>query len=145
MNPWKVILATVVIFTAGLITGSLGTRQLTRTTDQAKPTTLENPIQHWMLRDEYVRLLSQQVGLTAEQKEQTLKIVHESQQRVQLLTSLIEPEMREELKNTREKIRAIMTPEQKVRYEEFLKKRRPGRPEHKPGKPPSETNTPNQT
>jgi Spy/CpxP family protein refolding chaperone len=144
VSPWKVILATLVIFTAGLFTGALGIRHFTP--PEPKPAfkpTPDNPFLPWMVREQFVQFLAENINLTPEQKDKVLKIVHESQQRTRILTSLVEPEMREELRATRESIREVLTPEQREKYEEILKRRlkqrdmpRPngGRPGPRPGR-----------
>jgi hypothetical protein len=76
-----------------------------------------------MLRDQFVKYLGNQMDLSPDQRDKITAIVHESQQRTQILTGLIEPEMREELKNTREAIRQVLTPAQRQQYDEILKKR----------------------
>jgi Spy/CpxP family protein refolding chaperone len=122
VSPWKVILATLVIFTAGLFTGAVGVRQFATPPARFRPGP-DNPFQPWMLREQFVKYLDSQMNLTPEQREKIGSIVHESQQRTQILTGLIEPEMREELKNTRQAIREVLTPEQRGQYDEILKKR----------------------
>jgi Spy/CpxP family protein refolding chaperone len=121
--PWKAILATLVIFTAGLFTGAVGGRLLTPPPKPAFRPTPDNPFLPWMVREQFVQFLADKIELTPEQKEKILKIVHESQQRTQILTTLIEPEMREELRTTRESIREALTPAQQEKYDEILKKR----------------------
>jgi Spy/CpxP family protein refolding chaperone len=124
VSAWKVILATLVIFTAGLFTGALGIRHFAP--PEPKPpfkATPDNPFLPWMVREQFVQFLAENINLTPDQKEKVLKIVHESQQRTRILTSLIEPEMREELRATRESIREVLTPEQREKYEEILKRR----------------------
>jgi hypothetical protein len=142
VSPWKVILATLVIFTAGLITGGVGVRQL------SSPPLIRpagGPVfGHWMLREEFIRQMAQQMNLTFQQQENISRIVRESQERSQILAKLIEPEMREELRQTREAIRAELGPRQRLQFDEFLRRRqqrrfdmppplRPG-----PGRPPPE-------
>ena len=127
MIPWKAILATLVIFTAGLFTGAVGGRLLTPPPKPPFRPTPDTPFLPWMVREQFVQFLADKIELTPEQKEKVLKIVHESQQRTQILTTLIEPEMREELRTTRESIREVLTPAQREKYDEILKKRlKPG-------------------
>jgi hypothetical protein len=76
-----------------------------------------------MLREQFVKYLASQIELSPDQREKITAIVHDSQQRTRILTELIEPEMREELKNTRESIRQVLNPEQRQQYDEILKKR----------------------
>ena len=121
MSPWKVILATLVIFVAGLFTGAVGVRHFIGPQRGFRPTP-EAPFLPRMLREEFVRTLSSEMDLDPDQREKVQKIVRESQQRTQILTQLIEPEMREELRATREAIRDVLKPEQRERYDEFLRR-----------------------
>lgn len=83
----------------------------------------DNPFQPWMLREQFVKHLASQMELTPEQTRKITAIVQDSQQRTEILTGLIEPEMREELRNVRQAIREVLTPAQRERYEEILRKR----------------------
>jgi hypothetical protein len=122
VSPWKVILATLVIFIAGLITGAVMVKQFgpspgTRTLSQSGPV-LPGP-----LREEFVRRMAIELKLTPEQKDKILSIVHESQERTKLLYSLIGEDVRDEMRQTREAIREQLTPDQSRRFEEMMRLR----------------------
>ncbi len=118
MSPWKVILATIVIFTAGLVAGGVGVRQFVKPARPKEPT-----LQPRWLREEYVRYMAMELKLTPEQRKNVLKAVHESQERIHILIDLIGPEMEEELRMARESIRAQLTPAQANQFDELVKKR----------------------
>ena len=131
MSLWKVILATLVIYTAGLFTGAIAVRL---TTDWAKPTRSPRPSlgqlpPPYVMREEFVRRLAEEVRLSPHQKERILKAVRESQERFQELYALIGPEVSEEMQYVREAIRAELTPEQEHRYDEFMRKLQRRKPE----------------
>jgi hypothetical protein len=131
VSNWKVILATLVIYAAGLVSGGFAVRLL-------QPAKFQPPTPG-LLREEFVRRMAAEVRLSPEQQQRVLKAVHESQERVKELYSLIGPEMTEEMQFVREAIRAELTPEQEKRYDEFMRKHQrrmseKGRPEH--GRPP---------
>lgn len=98
------------------------------------------------LRNEYLGFLNRELHLTPEQRQTISSAVHQSQERVSIMYELIAPDVREELRLTREEIRSHLNPEQRRRFEELPKKfprrpdererlapdRRPGRPEFRP-------------
>ena len=114
MSTWKVILATLVIYTAGLFSGGLAIRWL-------QPARFE-PVTPALLREEFVRRMATEVKLTPEQRQRILKSVRESQDRVKELYNLISPEMTEEMQVIRETIRSELTPEQGKLFAAFMQK-----------------------
>ncbi len=119
MSTWKVILATVVIFSAGVFTGGLLVKQT------SKPEPVPSPE---FGRIQMLRRLSRLLSLTAEQNEQLDTIMRESQERTKVFWELLEPELRGEFRKTREEIREVLTPGQRKQFDELLKQRqrRPG-------------------
>ena len=120
MNTWKVILATLVIFVAGLVTGGMAVKRLTaRVNAEARrpPPILPRP-----LRAEFVQRLERELDLSPEQHTKILDIVQESQERVRLLYDKIGPDLGEEMRTTREQIRAQLTPEQQRKFEQLQRR-----------------------
>jgi hypothetical protein len=126
VNPWKVILATLVIFVAGLITGGVAVKKLTlRPPPRAAwPAREMNAALPAWVREDFVRRMALELNLTSQQTERITKTVRESQERIRELYSLIGPEMREELDYVRESIRAELTPEQAGRFDEIRERQR---------------------
>ena len=150
MNAWKVVCATLVIFVAGIVTGATlvrfaqGPRQWRA---QQRPTVehraqpgfgnpgtpnvpsnprppnagAPNPA-GGLLSREFIQVLERQLRLTADQRERVDKIMVEGQERVRELRSRIDPELRRELQQTREQIRAVLTPEQREQFEQMMKR-----------------------
>ena len=155
MNTWKVILATLVIFVAGVVTGGLLVsyadraqqknrrflpRDNVRLPANANPSAfgsprdpresprLPNPLQNRMPRGvsmEFLQKLDSEVRLTAEQHERIEKIIAAGQLRNKELWERVAPEMRREIAETQKRIREELTPEQRVRFEELMKQSRP--------------------
>jgi Spy/CpxP family protein refolding chaperone len=125
---WKVILATVVIFAAGLLTGAFITRSELPAQPQKPqveaPIEPPNPI---IVQERFLNRMKDELKLTSEQTNRLEKIFAESRARMKILTDLIEPEWRGELKDVRDKIRAELQPEQQKKFEEMLK--HPHRPD----------------
>jgi Spy/CpxP family protein refolding chaperone len=124
VNTWKVIFATVVIFGAGVVTGGLLVKYSVQTPPR-KPYGPANravaPISAGGLRIEFLRRVERDLTLTADQREQIDKIITASQERSKKLMEPIQPKIREELQQTREQFRAVLNPEQKIRFDELLK------------------------
>lgn len=144
MNTWKVILATLVIFGTGVVTGGLlvvysnnaaradqsppreGPRRM-MTPTQVYPGPAREarlPVaQHFLLRKEFLKRLDEELKLTSAQRERIEKIMDEGQQRIQEYSRQVDPQIRGELAATRERIRAELTPEQQMSFADLLKRR----------------------
>jgi len=123
VSPWKVILATLAIFIAGLITGSVMVKTLVNPMPP-RPVP-QNPVllQPGPIREEFVRRMTEELELTPEQREKVLHIVHESQERTKLLYSLIGDDVREEMRQTRDSIRQQLTGDQAKKFDDMLRRR----------------------
>ena len=121
MSTWKVILATMVIFTAGMLTGGVMIHHF------AKRPSPPPPFQPMVLRKEFLGRMDRELRLTPLQHERIEKIMTESQERTRLLWELVGPEMRDEVMHVREDIREELRPEQHAKFEELMKQR-PRRP-----------------
>jgi len=134
VNSWKVILATMVIFGAGVITGGLLVHQTSsaKRPRQARTATSTNlpalnvtPAQ--MQRMEFLVRVNRELELTPEQRERIERILKEGQERTRQIWDAVAPDMRKELQLVRERIKVELTPEQRRRFEELMK--RPLRPQ----------------
>jgi hypothetical protein len=133
VSPWKVILATLVIFLAGLMTGAVGVHRLLKS--NRLPPRAE-PMHPWMLRDGFRAELERRLQLTPEQSDAIERIMREGQERVREISSLVNPELQAELRAVRAEIRDTLTPEQRREFEEIIRTRRPLPPEIE--RPPGE-------
>ena len=158
MSPWKVILATMVIFASGVVTGALLTKAVvTRTAERplaaaaavtpAAARTAAGPVLQ-MQRANFLKVLDKQLDLSAGQRDEIGKILKASQERPQPLWNQIAPQMTIELKTVREEIRGVLTPEQRKKFVELMKRGRkpeaapPGNA-HPPPSPESTNSAPN--
>ena len=123
MSPWKVILATLVIFIAGLVTGAIGTAKLAKPPRPAASP--QQPPQPWILREQFRFELDRRLDLTPRQSERIERVIRDGQERVREIWSLVGPEIQEELQAVREEIRRELTPEQRRRFEQLMRERRP--------------------
>jgi Spy/CpxP family protein refolding chaperone len=126
VNTWKVILATMVIFGAGVVTGGLLVRNAGRT-EVPRPISQQAanrpflPGVAGLVRVEFLRRAERELNLTRDQREQVDKIIKDSQERTKKLMEPVTPKVREELQQTKDQFLALLTPEQRGRFEELLK------------------------
>jgi len=138
VNSWKVILATMVIFGAGVVTGGLLVRysdgiHAPRAPRGAAVNRPGQPFSAGGMRLDFLRRAGRELNLTPEQRERLDQIIKESQERTRKVTA---PFLREELQRTRAQFRELLTPEQRPRFDELLKQQQHQRarePRHPPG------------
>lgn len=137
MNTWKVILATIVIFGAGVVTGTLVVRHSAQAPAAVSPRgtgapRLSPPYSAGGLRLEFLRRAERELGLVPDQRERIEKILQASQERTRLLMEPVAPELKAELERTRDEFLAVLTPEQRTRFDALVKKQhqRPHDPRH---------------
>ena len=80
------------------------------------------------MQDRLFERMKQELNLTPTQVGRLEKIFGDSRDRLRILWGLLAPEWEAEKRETKEKIRAELNPEQQQRFEELLKGRL-----HKPG------------
>ncbi len=143
MNSWKVILATMVIFATGVITGGLLVKNTAGPFKDGRPKkvviapgTNQSPltvVPPQMQRMEFLLRARNELNLTPEQHDRIEKIIREGQEKSRKLWENVSPELRKELQSVHEKIRGELTPEQRRRFEQLLKNApRPNNPENNP-------------
>ena len=125
MSAWKPILAALVIFAAGVVTGGLtvalrrpaaGPRWLGSTQGQLRP----GPAQRLGVQQgELFRRMQRHLDLTATQCQRIEAVVKESQERIRTLAEDLAPQTRGELRRMRERIREELTPEQRRKFEKL--------------------------
>ena len=145
MNPGRlslVVLATVVIFAAGVVTGGLLVNRVN------KPHLITSAQPFWgrfEMTRRAVDELDRRGELTLDQRLRIDQIIRDSQELIAEYFSILEPDVQQVFRKMREGIREELTPEQRKRFEEFARKKlnRPGdrRPESfrdssGPGGPP---------
>jgi Spy/CpxP family protein refolding chaperone len=152
VNSWKVILATMVIFAAGVVTGGVLVRKTMLRPERAphrlqavqRPPVTFTP---GNMRVEFLRRAQRDLELTAEQQARVEEILKRSQERSRKTMEVIAPKLREEVQKTREEFREVLTAEQRAEFDKLWKQRpreqrtnaRPNRverPERKPASAP---------
>jgi len=75
------------------------------------------------LSREFVLGLERQLRLTPAQREQVNKIMSEGQEHIRELRQGIDPEIRKEMQKTHEQIQAVLTGEQREKFQRLMKQR----------------------
>jgi hypothetical protein len=135
----KVIIAALVIFASGLVTGALAHRIYTQ---PARSPQVNSPAP-WVPspphRDDLLARMERKLNLTPEQKSRIEQIFQESHERMQKIWEPVHPLARQEFQRVREEIRAELNPEQQQKYEEVFRhkgRHHPGGRKERPGQPP---------
>jgi len=168
MNSWKIILAAVVIFGAGVMTGGLLVNNVvqphpkdiqrppgelnphpqanTRDHEQPGPQDLPKRRPPEMLGKKFVQDLDKTLHLTPEQRAAIARIVADGQEHNHEIWTNVAPQFHKVLQDVRLQIREQLTPEQRKQFEELLKRFRPaGHHPQTPAKSPTPTNEPPMT
>lgn len=129
MSTWKPILAALVIFAAGVVTGGL-TVKLRRLPTPPQPGQRVSDARPWPAQrwDGQIRDLSKRMekhlDLTPEQRDRVESIVRDTQKRMKSILDEVAPGTRDEFRQMRQRIREELTPEQRKKFEELFKERR---------------------
>jgi len=126
VNFWKVILATMVIFGAGVLTGGLVVEFTLTGYNRAQQHTAPGSRQAEFgspggMRLEFLRRLQPYLDLTPEQRDQIDKLLKQSQERTRKIMEPVSPQLHQELQRAKAEFREALTPEQRARFDELLK------------------------
>jgi Spy/CpxP family protein refolding chaperone len=112
----KAILLVFVLFVLGIALGSVGTYVVTTRVQAARP--------HASLVHNYagtVAMYTQGLGLSPDQQKQLEVIFNDVRANYQALHQKLDPEYEQVRQQGRERIRQILTPEQRPKFEELLR------------------------
>jgi hypothetical protein len=149
VNSWKVILATIIIFGAGVFTGGLLVEHVQRpfpvhpqnpSKPPEGPDMLPQPLRPEILNKQFVEQLDDKLDLTLQQSNQIQKIIAQGQQNSRDLWKAVAPSFQGIWRETRQEIRDTLTPDQRKKFEMLMKQR----PMHHPlqTNAPPDTNVP---
>jgi Spy/CpxP family protein refolding chaperone len=143
VKEWKVILATLVIFGAGVLTGGLLVHQTNRVPGRPFPSfgpgqpqlgQAGQPNQFGSQRIppneqrmELLRHMTRQLELSQEQRKKVERIISDSQTRTKTLWEPVAAKMNDELRKTDDRIREVLTSEQQQKFDEMRARMREGR------------------
>ena len=114
----------MLIFGTGVVTGGLLVSKSDRgRTPRPGPAaiTRQTPNSPGGMRLDLLRRMERELDLSVEQRELVDKIIKESQERTRKIMEPVAPQMRDELQLTRDRFRAVLTPEQRQRFDELSK------------------------
>lgn len=125
MKAWKAILAALVIFAAGVVTGALTVRlKPADSVAVASPSGNFGPLRP---RGDLLERMQRQLYLTPEQRGRIEGILRENHDRMKQIWDSIAPQAQAERRRVNELIRNELTPEQQKRYEDLQKPHGPKR------------------
>jgi Spy/CpxP family protein refolding chaperone len=113
----KAVLLVFVLFVLGIALGSVGTYLVTTQVQAARP--------HASLAHNYagtVAMFTQGLGLSADQEKQLEVIFSGMRDHYQALHEKLDPEYEQVRQQGRERIRQILTPEQRPKFEDLLRR-----------------------
>ena len=159
MNSWKIILATIVIFGAGVMAGGLLVSHVDRFNRnnhrppgaEFRPPGLEHeqgrgmgtefprPRQPDLLNTNFVRRLDDALKLTADQRSAIAKIIAEGQDQNHSIWTNNAEQMRKVMQDVRHRVREQLTPDQQKQFDELMRRapQRHGMTNAPPGWPPA--------
>ena len=112
----KAVLLVFVLFVLGIAIGSVGTYLVTTQVQAARP--------HASLSHNYagtVAMFTQGLSLSSDQQTQLEAIFNDMRSHYQALHEKLDPEYEQVRQQGRERIRQILTPEQRAKFEDLLR------------------------
>lgn len=121
MKPWRAILAALVIFCAGVVTGGLTAKLLlspaqNQTARPIRPSDSAN-----QRLKEALKRLDLQLKLSTNQWAHIEIVLRDSQDHMRKLWQSIAPQSQENIKQTQQKIRDILTADQKTLFDDLCR------------------------
>jgi len=143
VKTWKAILAALVIFLTGAVTGGVVAWQ-TGLLAKLSPPKPPSPSYWFIHRPDFTERMKRELNLTVDQVKRIETAIRESRQRTDLLWLALSEPMQGEMNQIKKDIRDNLTAEQRVKFDELLKpkpwsgkpfdhsRRRPGSNDDKP-------------
>jgi Spy/CpxP family protein refolding chaperone len=113
---WKASVLVIAVFLLGLVVGGLGVHVMGRSA--AAPPAPPPPAR---TTEEVVKQLDAQCSLTADQKKQIGAIMDDVMAHYREVYETIRPQVEQARQDGRQRMRAVLTPEQLPKFEEFLR------------------------
>jgi Spy/CpxP family protein refolding chaperone len=132
VNTWKAILAALVIFGAGFVTGNVLNRMSAASkipppaanAPRTSARSSQQPLSLEQLRKvELMGRVQKELDLTPEQHARMDKVIEESQGRIRDLWEQVAPDIHDEYEDVQKKLCEELTPDQKKRFDELMKQR----------------------
>ncbi len=112
----RAVLLVIVLFVLGIALGSVGTYLVTTRVLAARPQTtmMRTPSQH-------MAMYTRDLNLTTDQQSQIQSILNDTRGRYASLHEKLDPEYEQVRHEGRERIRQVLTPDQRPKFEELLR------------------------
>ena len=119
MKKWKALVSIIILLLLGAAAGALVTHKIYQER-------MENVIsgEPKTTRDFIVRRLNREFDFDATQLEQLRAIVQETHAEMKNVRRQIRPQIEEILSHSQDKVRAILRPDQRVKFEQIIAERR---------------------
>lgn len=117
MKKWKAISSIIVVFLLGSLAGALITHEIYQHR-------IESFIRGEPKRELIVQRLSHQLNLDAAQLSQLRLIVEETYTGIKNVRKQIRPQIEEILESSQNRVRAILRPDQREKYEKIIAERK---------------------
>jgi hypothetical protein len=127
VKAWRAIVAALVIFAAGVVTGGLTVRLKPIEVSSPPASINTNTPGPLRPRGDLLERMQRQLYLTPVQRERIEVILRDNHDRMKQLWDSIAPQAQAEHRRAHDLIRAELTPEQRARFEELVKLRGPNR------------------
>jgi Spy/CpxP family protein refolding chaperone len=125
VNVWKPILAALVIFAAGVVTGGLTVQirkpPLAPQPGPNPPVKRVPPMPREAQLRELSRRMQAELDLAPEQRDRVEAIIRESQERMKTFRDEVGKKIAEEFREMRLKIRTDLSPEQRKKFAEIMR------------------------
>lgn len=123
VTSWKIIVATLVIYIAGLVTGTYLTdiRESPRRTSEPRrdPSSPRGPRMH-----DFIQRFGNELSLSDLQRTNITQILKTSQERMDVLMKELQDPIREEFSRVNGEIKDQLSDEQNAQFEKIMEKRR---------------------
>ena len=119
-GSWRARLTVLGVFALGVALGALVMdlyQQSVRGRSSWEPPSRRESAREW-----HLRYLTKELGLTPEQTEQVRRILDETRQEFLQLRNEMRPRFEEIRRRSRERLRAVLTPEQQAKFEELMRR-----------------------
>ncbi|HXX43667.1 MAG TPA: hypothetical protein VEJ38_02990 [Candidatus Acidoferrales bacterium] len=107
----------LVVFVLGVVFGVVGNHVWSQRVSGSPSAVITNPTRNQVIQD-----LTQRLQLTQDQQKQVTAAIDETRARWQALYAPLDAPREEIRQEGRAKIRAILTPDQQVKFDDFLKR-----------------------
>ncbi|GBC81311.1 hypothetical protein HRbin10_00419 [bacterium HR10] len=132
-GSWRARLTVLGVFALGVALGALAMefyQQSVRGRSSAGP-----PPRGESARERHLQYLVKELGLTQEQTERVRRILDETRQEFLQLRNEMRPRFEEIRRRSRERLRAVLTPEQQAKFDELMRRMDEERERHRRDEP----------